>query len=84
MGTGITEMPPGSQKGIQIVVDDAAAARKHLIDHGVEATEIDEQPWGRFVFFSRPRRQRLVPPRAAAAELGPKPAHWPAANFAES
>ena len=54
LGTGIAEMPPGSQKGIQIVVDDAAAARKHLIDHGVEATEIDEQPWGRFVFFADP------------------------------
>ena len=27
LGTGITDMPPGSQKGIQIVVDDAAAAR---------------------------------------------------------
>jgi catechol 2,3-dioxygenase-like lactoylglutathione lyase family enzyme len=54
MGTGITEMPPGSQKGVQIVVADAAAARKHLIDNGVEASEIDEQPWGRFVFFSDP------------------------------
>jgi catechol 2,3-dioxygenase-like lactoylglutathione lyase family enzyme len=54
MGTGITEMPPGSQKGVQIVVADAAAARKHLIDNGVEASEVDEQPWGRFVFFSDP------------------------------
>ena len=54
LGTGITEMPPGSQKGIQMVVDDATAARKHLIDHGVEASEVDEQPWGRFVFFSDP------------------------------
>ena len=54
LGTGITEMPPGSQKGIQIVVDDAEAARKHLNDHGVEASEVDEQPWGRFVFFADP------------------------------
>jgi catechol 2,3-dioxygenase-like lactoylglutathione lyase family enzyme len=54
LGTGITEMPPGSQKGIQIVVDDAAAARKHLVEHGVEVSEIDEQPWGRFVFFRDP------------------------------
>ena len=46
--------PPGSQKGVQVVVEDAAAARKHLIDHGVEASEVDEQPWGRFVFFSDP------------------------------
>jgi catechol 2,3-dioxygenase-like lactoylglutathione lyase family enzyme len=54
LGTGVTEMPAGSQKGVQIVVDDAAAARKHLIDNGVEASEVDEQPWGRFVFFSDP------------------------------
>jgi catechol 2,3-dioxygenase-like lactoylglutathione lyase family enzyme len=54
MGTGITEMPPGSQKGVQMVVADAAAARKHLIDNGVEARDVDEQPWGRFVFFSDP------------------------------
>jgi len=54
LGTGITEMPPGSQKGVQIVVADAAAARKHLVDRGVEASEVDEQPWGRFVYFSDP------------------------------
>ena len=47
-------MAPGSQKGVQVVVEDAAAARKHLIDNGVEASEVDEQPWGRFVFFSDP------------------------------
>ena len=54
MGTGITEMPPGSQKGVQMVVADAAAARKHLIDNGVAASEVDVQPWGSFVYFSDP------------------------------
>ena len=54
MGTGITEMAPGSQKGVQMVVADAAAARKHLIDNGVAASEIDVQPWGTFVYFSDP------------------------------
>ena len=54
LGTGITQMPPGSQKGIQMVVEDAEAARKHLIDHGVEATDVDVQPWGKFVFFADP------------------------------
>ena len=34
MGTGTTEMPPGSQKGLQMVVADAAVARQQLIDHG--------------------------------------------------
>ena len=54
MGTGITEMPPGSQKGVQVVVADVAAARKQLIDNGVAASEIDVQPWGSFVFFADP------------------------------
>ncbi len=54
IGTGITEMAPGSQKGIQIVVPDAEAARKHLLDHEVPASEIDEQDWGKFVIFADP------------------------------
>jgi predicted enzyme related to lactoylglutathione lyase len=54
MGEGITQMPPGSQRGIQMVVADVAAAREHLVSHGVEASEIDVQPWGWFVFFSDP------------------------------
>jgi uncharacterized glyoxalase superfamily protein PhnB len=54
LGTGITEMPPGSQKGIQMVVPDAAAARQQLIDHGVQASDVDVQPWGSFVYFSDP------------------------------
>src|SRR5215469_223515 len=54
MGTGITDMAPGSQKGVQMVVADAAAARKHLIGNGVAASEIDVQPWGTFVYFSDP------------------------------
>lgn len=53
-GTGISDMEPGSQRGIQVVVPDADAARQHLLDNDVEATEVDEQPWGRFVFFSDP------------------------------
>ena len=54
MGTGITQMPPGSQKGVQMTVANAAAAREALIDRGVDASEIDVQPWGNFVTFSDP------------------------------
>ncbi|MGI8880742.1 MAG: glyoxalase superfamily protein [Jatrophihabitans sp.] len=53
-GTGITPMAPGAQLGLQVVVPDAAAARQHLIDNGVEATDVDEQPWGKFVTFADP------------------------------
>jgi uncharacterized glyoxalase superfamily protein PhnB len=54
LDVNMTEMAPGSQKGIQVVVADADDARAHLIDHGVEASEIDEQEWGRFVRFADP------------------------------
>src|SRR5689334_18691523 len=54
MGTGITEMTPGSQKGVQVVVPDVEAARRELIAHGVQASEVDVQPWGSFVTFSDP------------------------------
>jgi len=54
LGTGITEMAPGSQKGVQIVIEDAEKAREHLLEHGVQASEVDDQPWGRFVYFSDP------------------------------
>ena len=54
MGEGITEMAPGSQKGLQIVVADVAEARRQLLGRGVDASEVDEQPWGRFVYFRDP------------------------------
>ncbi|OZM72304.1 glyoxalase [Amycolatopsis antarctica] len=54
LGTGITEMPPGAQQGLQMVVSDVAAARARLLAKGVEASEIDEQPWGSFVTFADP------------------------------
>ena len=53
-GTGITEMEPGSQRGVQVVVPDAAAAHQHLLDHGVQASDVDVQPWGSFVTFDDP------------------------------
>lgn len=54
LGTGITDMAPGSQKGVQVVVADVAAAREQLVANGIEASGIDVQPWGSFVYFSDP------------------------------
>lgn len=54
MGVGVTEMAPGSQQGLQVVVADAAAAREQLIARGVDASEVDVQPWGSFVTFADP------------------------------
>jgi catechol 2,3-dioxygenase-like lactoylglutathione lyase family enzyme len=54
LGTGVTDMAPGSQKGLQIVVADVAAARAQLLERGVAASEVDVQPWGSFVTFADP------------------------------
>jgi catechol 2,3-dioxygenase-like lactoylglutathione lyase family enzyme len=58
IGTGITDMPPGSQRGVQMVVADAASAREQLLSRGVAASEVDVQPWGSFVTFTDPDGNR--------------------------
>lgn len=54
LGTGITEMAPGTQQGLQMVVADAGAARAELLGRGVAVSDVDVQPWGSFVTFSDP------------------------------
>lgn len=54
LGLGLTGMEPGSLDNLQMVVADADAARADLIARGIEVSEVDDQPWGRFVFFSDP------------------------------
>jgi len=54
IGEGITEMTPGSLEGLQLVVEDVEAARAELAGRGLAVSEIQDFPWGRFVFFSDP------------------------------
>jgi predicted enzyme related to lactoylglutathione lyase len=54
IGDGITEMAPGSQQGLQMVIQDAQEAYTTLTARGVEATEPETFPWGTFVYFSDP------------------------------
>ncbi len=54
IGKGVTDAVPGSVQGLQLVVVDVAAARKELLDRGVEVGEVQEFPWGSFVFFNDP------------------------------
>jgi catechol 2,3-dioxygenase-like lactoylglutathione lyase family enzyme len=54
LGKGVTDAVPGSVRGMQLVVTDADEARAELVGRGVDASEIQEFPWGRFVFFSDP------------------------------
>jgi predicted enzyme related to lactoylglutathione lyase len=54
IGTGITQAEPGSVEGLQLVVADADAAHDELAARGVEVSDVQDFPWGRFVFFSDP------------------------------
>jgi predicted enzyme related to lactoylglutathione lyase len=54
IGKGVTEAEPGSIAGLQLVVQDIDAARDELVGRGVEVSEIQDFPWGSFVFFTDP------------------------------
>jgi predicted enzyme related to lactoylglutathione lyase len=54
LGAGLTSMEPGSLDNLQMVVADADVARAALVARGVEVSEVEELPWGRFVHFSDP------------------------------
>jgi catechol 2,3-dioxygenase-like lactoylglutathione lyase family enzyme len=54
LGTGLVDTPPGSVKGMQLVVSDVGAAREELVQRGVEVSEIQKFDWGSFVFFNDP------------------------------
>jgi predicted enzyme related to lactoylglutathione lyase len=54
IGTGLSDMPPGSVKGLQLVVSDISAARAELVKRGVDVSDVQVFDWGSFVFFSDP------------------------------
>ena len=58
IGEGLSAMAPGSLEGLQLVVTDITEARDTLAAGGVEVSEIEDFPWGRFVFFSDPDGNR--------------------------
>jgi predicted enzyme related to lactoylglutathione lyase len=67
IGKGLTDAEPGSVRGLQLVVTDIVQTHKELTSHGVEVSEIQDFPWGRFVFFSDPDGNKWavqqIPPR---------------------
>ena len=54
IGKGITDAAPGSVRGLQAVVADIEAARQDLVARGAEVSDVQDLPWGRFVFFADP------------------------------
>ena len=54
IGKGVVASEPGSVKGLQLVVEDIEHAHADLSGRGADVSEIQDFPWGRFVFFSDP------------------------------
>ncbi|NOK66099.1 MAG: VOC family protein [Chloroflexi bacterium AL-N10] len=65
IGTQNIGMPPGSLKGLQLVVSDIDAARTELVDQGVDVSAIQHyegatlvagrgRDWNSFIFFNDP------------------------------
>jgi catechol 2,3-dioxygenase-like lactoylglutathione lyase family enzyme len=67
-GKGLTKASAGSVEGMQVVVADIEEAHRHLAGHGVAVSDIDNQAWGRFVYFADPDGNRW-----AIQELPPRP-----------
>ena len=57
-GLGLEMMPEGSSQLIQVVVEDADKAKAYLQERDVACQGVDEQPWGRFVYFQDPDGNR--------------------------
>lgn len=57
-GVGLTEMTPGTQNAIQVVVEDVRQARQELLDAGVDAPEVEVLEWGSFTSFEDPDGNR--------------------------
>ena len=58
LGRGLTDAAPGSVAGLQLVVDDIERAHSELAHRGVEVSDVQQFPWGSFVFFSDPDGNR--------------------------
>ena len=53
-GESLTDMTPGTMKGLQIVVPSADDALAHLTEKGIAANGVNDLAWGRFVDFTDP------------------------------
>ena len=57
-GIGLQMLADDARQMVQVVVADADEAHAYLRGRGVECSEVDDQPWGRFVYFSDPDGNR--------------------------
>ena len=75
LGRGVTDAPPGSVRGMQLVVSDIEEAYATLAGRGVEVSDIQDLPWGSFVFFDDPDGNRW-----AVQQIQPREATVPGAS----
>ncbi|MDI9901402.1 glyoxalase superfamily protein [Rhodococcus sp. IEGM 1409] len=54
IGKGITDAEPGSVVGMQVVVKDIEEAEREFKSRGIDISQIDDQAWGRFIYFADP------------------------------
>ncbi|MBY6386015.1 glyoxalase [Rhodococcus erythropolis] len=54
IGKGITDAEPGSVVGMQVVVKDIEEAEREFKGRGIDISPIDDQAWGRFIYFADP------------------------------
>lgn len=54
IGEGLTPAAPGSVRGMQLVVKDIEVARRELTARGAETGQVQDLPWGRFLFLKDP------------------------------
>jgi catechol 2,3-dioxygenase-like lactoylglutathione lyase family enzyme len=54
IGRGLTSAVPGSIDSLQMVVTDIEEAQRELTARGCPISAIDDQPWGRFLYFKDP------------------------------
>lgn len=71
LGAGLTTMTPGTLDNLQMVVGDADEVRAELSARGVGVSDVDEQPWGRFVYFADPDGNRWALQEIPASAPGP-------------
>ena len=68
IGKGVIDAPPGSVQGLQLVVSDIQEAHAELSGRGVDVSDVQDFPWGRFVFFDDPDGNRWAVQQIPARE----------------
>ncbi len=56
--TWFDDMPPGTLRGLVLDTDDFEAEHARLRSAGVDISDPDLQPWGRFAYFADPDGNR--------------------------